>query len=382
MKKLMKFLALVMTSLLVAGLLAACGDTPTNTASAPATTAAAATTAAGAATTAAGAATTAAGAATTAAGATAAPGGTANLAAVASCPSDADVICIYSSLPRTGSSKAQTDTIVKAYQLALEDFTQGTGKIGNFRVVVVDGDDATPAKGAWDAQQEAANANLAVNNPNVMIYAGTFNSGAAAVSISIINKAGMAMISPANTNDCLTINDPNSGCTADDLKNYYPTNVRHYFRLAARDGLQSSALAQYMKGMNIKNVFVIDDSQVYGKGLADGFVSATKEQGLTVIERASISGKETDYKTLASTIKAKNPDAVFFGVSPSSRLVSWFPTSAQPVSKRAARTFRSSAAKVFWKTLSLRTQASRRKALTPPSRACGRKNWAPKLRTY
>jgi branched-chain amino acid transport system substrate-binding protein len=294
MKNFMKVFALLVAGLLFAGLLTACG------ADATATPAAVATTAATSATTAASSATTA-----------AATGGA--ISAVAKCPSDADVICIYSSLPRTGSSKAQTDTIVKAYLLSIEDFTKGTGKVGNFKIALVDGDDATPAKGQWDAQQEAANANEAVNTQNVMVYAGTFNSGAAAVSVSIINKANMVMISPANTNDCLTVFEVSSGCKEEDLKNYYPTGSRHYFRLAARDGLQGAALAKFMKGQNIKKLFVIDDSQVYGKGLADGFVASAKSEGLELIDRASISGKETDYKTLASTIKSKSPDAIFFG---------------------------------------------------------------------
>lgn len=288
-----KLNALFLVSMLLTGLLAACGDTATSTpaTSNPATTAPSS---------------------VTTAAATAANSAT-GTQPVSKCPDGQDVFCIYSSLPRTGSNKAQTDTLVKAYQLALDDFTQGTGKIGNFRVVIVDADDATPAKGQWDAQQEAANANEAVNNPNVMVYAGPFNSGAAAVSISILNKAGLSMVAPSTTNDCLTVNEARAGCKEDDLKNYYPTSNRHFFRLAARDSLQGAGLAKFMKAQGVRKVFLIDDSQVYGKGLADAFNAAAKDEGLEVIDRVSISGKETDYKTLASTIKSKSPDGIFFG---------------------------------------------------------------------
>lgn len=291
--KFKNFWALLLTGLLLAGLLAACGDSATTPASGTTSSA-----------------TTAAGGATTAASGTAAAGAG---QVVSKCPDGQDVICIFSSLPRTGSSKAQSDTLVKAYQLALDDFTQSSGKIGNFRIFIVDADDATPAKGQWDAQQEAANANEAVNNPNVMVYAGPFNSGAAAVSISILNKAGLSQIAPSTTNDCLTVNEPRAGCKEDDLKTYYPLGTRHFFRLAARDSLQGAGLAKFMKAQGVKKVFLIDDSQVYGKGLADAFNAAAKDEGLEVIERASISGKETDYKTLAASIKSKSPDAVFFG---------------------------------------------------------------------
>ena len=89
-------------------------------------------------------------------------------------------IKIVSSLPRTGSSKGQTDTIVNAIRMALNE---SGNRAGNFTITYEDMDDATAAKGQWDAAKEAENANRAVNDPDVMVYLGTFNSGAAAVSI-------------------------------------------------------------------------------------------------------------------------------------------------------------------------------------------------------
>src|SRR5437870_6821506 len=89
-------------------------------------------------------------------------------------------IKIVSSLPRTGSSKGQTDTIVNGIKMAL---AEANNKAGGFTLQYDDLDDATAAKGSWDAGKEADNANKAVNDPQVMAYIGTFNSGAAAVSI-------------------------------------------------------------------------------------------------------------------------------------------------------------------------------------------------------
>ncbi|MEI6045513.1 MAG: branched-chain amino acid ABC transporter substrate-binding protein, partial [Chloroflexota bacterium] len=220
---------------------------------------------------------------------------------------------IYSSLPLTGSSRQQSLTLVNAMQLALDDFTGGTKKIGSLTVDFVSLDDATAAKGQWDADQEKANANKAVNDPQTLAYIGTFNSGAAKVSLPILNQAGIAMISPANTNTCLTIFDAGSGCDKTEPDVYYPNKVRNYFRLAARDDLQGQALAKFITTLNLKKVYVIDDSQTYGKGLADGFSTAAKALGLDLIARDSIGGKESDYKSLAASIKAKSPDAIFFG---------------------------------------------------------------------
>jgi len=299
MKKWLKFWGIALVSLSLAALLVACGD-PTATTAPVATTAAATTTAAkptAAPTTTTAANTTTAVATTTASATTAATAG--------------GTIRIYSSLPMTGSSKQQVDTVINAMKLAISDFTGGTGKVGNFTIDFVTLDDATAAKGQWDADQEKANANKAVNDPDAMLYLGTFNSGAAIVSIPLLNQAGMVMISPANTYTGLTraaagITNP----TEPDI--YYPTKIRNYFRVATADDIQGAAAIDFMKTINVKKVYLIDDSQSYGKGLADSVALYCKDV-LDCSTRASINGKESDYKSLAAAIKSANPDLVYYG---------------------------------------------------------------------
>ena len=116
--------------------------------------------------------------------ATAAPAAEAPTAAAAATGGDAATIKIVSSLPRTGSSKGQTDTIVNAINMRLEqDKFQACN--GQFTLKYEDLDDATAAAGKWDPTQEANNANKAAADADVMVYIGTFNSGAAQVSIPI-----------------------------------------------------------------------------------------------------------------------------------------------------------------------------------------------------
>src|SRR6185437_8641885 len=103
---------------------------------------------------------------------------------------------IVSSLPRTGSAKAQTDTIVNGIKIAL---AESDYKAGDFEIVYADWDDATAGAGQWTAEAETANAARAVRDPDVMVYIGTYNSGAAKISMPILNKAHLLMISPANT---------------------------------------------------------------------------------------------------------------------------------------------------------------------------------------
>src|SRR5207237_84861 len=117
----------------------------------------------------------------------------------------AGTIKFYSSFPMNSASKAQIDTIVNAYKMALEDVNY---KVGNLTIVYDSTtilDDGSPAKnGAWDGAVEAANANKATADADAMVYLGTFNSGAAKVAIPINNRANLVQISPANTYPGLT----------------------------------------------------------------------------------------------------------------------------------------------------------------------------------
>ena len=106
-------------------------------------------------------------------------------AACAGCrPADPDLLKIVSSLPRTGSAKQQSDTIVRGIRMAIEE---AGGRVGPFRVEYLDLDDSTAAAGQWTSEAEAANARRALQDPDVMAYVGTFNSGAAKVSMPILN---------------------------------------------------------------------------------------------------------------------------------------------------------------------------------------------------
>ncbi|MFN8559587.1 MAG: branched-chain amino acid ABC transporter substrate-binding protein [Dehalococcoidia bacterium] len=214
---------------------------------------------------------------------------------------------IVSSLPRTGSSKGQTDTIVNSINMCLD---QAGHKAGAFTIKYEDLDDATAAKGQWDAAKESENANKAVSDKNVMVYIGTFNSGAAKVSIPILNKAGVVMISPANTYPGLT--KPGKG-EANEPKVYQPSGKPNYTRVVPADDLQGAVGANWSKQLGAKTVYVLHDTQLYGQGLAQVYQDTAKKLGLDVKGFEGIDGKASDYRALAQKIKGTNPDLVYFG---------------------------------------------------------------------
>ncbi|HET7704167.1 MAG TPA: branched-chain amino acid ABC transporter substrate-binding protein [Candidatus Limnocylindrales bacterium] len=219
---------------------------------------------------------------------------------------DKGTIDIWSSLPRQGSSKAQTDTMVLAIKMAIEE--RG-GKVAGYTINYVDKDDATAAAGKWDEATEIKNANDAVANDKLVAYLGTLNSGAAKLSIPILCAKGIAMVSAANTFVGLT-----KPFEPGEPDKYYPNGCKkNYFRVITNDLLQGKAGALWSSQLGAKKVYVIDDTEVYGKGLADVYAKEAPVNGLEVLGRDGIDGKASDYKALADKIKAAGPDLIYYG---------------------------------------------------------------------
>ncbi len=220
---------------------------------------------------------------------------------------DPKTIVIVSSLPRTGSANAQTTTIVNGIRMAIEE---AGGKVGDFTIKFEDWDDASAKKGDWDPEVEAANAEKAANNPDVMAYIGTYNSGAAKIAMPVLNKANLPMISPANTYTGLT--KPGKG-EPNEPQVYRPTGKITYFRVVPADDIQGPSAVKWMKQMGAKSVYILDDRNLYGKGLADTVEATAAADGLKVLGHEGIDPKAQEYKSLMAKIAALSPDFIYYG---------------------------------------------------------------------
>ncbi|MBI2941640.1 MAG: branched-chain amino acid ABC transporter substrate-binding protein [Chloroflexi bacterium] len=220
-----------------------------------------------------------------------------------------DVIKVVSSLPRTGGSKGQSDTIVNAIKMAIDE---AGATVGSFMIEYEDWDDASAATGKWDAAKEADNANRAAADPDIMVYIGTFNSGAAKISIPILNKANLLMISPANTYPGLT-KVVDGAVEQSEPAVYYPSGIRNYCRVVPSDELQGGAAANWAKEMGAQTVGVLDDTELYGHGIAVVFAQKAMNLGMKVVGPQGIDPKAPDYRSLALQLKSGGVDLVFFG---------------------------------------------------------------------
>jgi branched-chain amino acid transport system substrate-binding protein len=221
--------------------------------------------------------------------------------------SDSPVIKIVSSLPRTGSANAQSTTLVNGIRMAIDE---AGGKIGDFTIAYEDWDDASPERGQWDPAVEAQNAQKAVQDPDIMAYIGTYNSGAAKIAMPILNKASLLMVSPANTYPGLT--KPGTG-EANEPQVYRPSGKINFFRVVPADDIQGDVAANFAKEIGIKKVFVLDDRQLYGKGVAGVFQHVAGKLGIEIAGHEGIDEKAANYRSLAAKIKSTGADLVYFG---------------------------------------------------------------------
>ncbi|HEY7177711.1 MAG TPA: branched-chain amino acid ABC transporter substrate-binding protein [Gaiella sp.] len=219
---------------------------------------------------------------------------------------------VASDMPLQGSSRFQTEQINAAirYQLEQQDWKAGDYNIG-FQAC----DDATAQAGKWDSGKCSQNANNYAGNDKVIGVIGTFNSGCAAIIIPVLNQApdgGIPMVSPANTWPCLTVNLP-GGCDPTDPDKYYPSGSRNYARVVPHDAYQGAAVAEFMQSQGVKSVYILNDKEAYGLGVATTTRKAAESLGIKIAGFEAWDPKATSYTSQMQKIKSTGADAVFLG---------------------------------------------------------------------
>jgi branched-chain amino acid transport system substrate-binding protein len=194
--------------------------------------------------------------------------------------------------PLTDGAVALGKGMVRGTNLAVKqaNATQEVKDLG-ITLETVEGDDkGDPTTGGNVATQFTS-------NPNLVGVMGHLNSGVTRVAVKIYNQGNVVQVSPANTAVDLTT-----------------MGMANYFRVCTIDSVQGPAGADYaFKDASKKNAFVVDDSTVYGTGLADEWAKQFEADGGKVAGREKTGDKDTDFKALVTKIKASSPDIVYYG---------------------------------------------------------------------
>lgn len=169
---------------------------------------------------------------------------------------------------------------------------------------------------AVSPQKDAANAREFISDSTVIGEVGPLNSGAAKGSEAVFNNAGLVQISPANSNVDLTNPKLRAKYEPRAASGHGPVT---YFRTVTTDAYQGPSDALFaVKVLHAKRIFVTDNTDPYGVGLANAFKAAAKSLGASVLGSGELDltqpklGADQVAKNIA-TVSGGKVDLVFFG---------------------------------------------------------------------
>lgn len=198
-----------------------------------------------------------------------------------------------------------SDSIINAVTLAFEEVGYSAGGLEIDLEILDDGDEF----GIWQAEKEISNANQAAADPTTIAYIGAINSGATKLSMPILNRANIAQISPASTWPGLT----KIGFIPGEPGVFFPTGNRHFVRVVTTDDVQGPAAARWAFELGFRRVYVVDDGETYGYGIAKLFNAEAERLGIEIIGQETIDGTATEFGETVARIIAAAPDLVYFG---------------------------------------------------------------------
>lgn len=221
-------------------------------------------------------------------------------------PKQDETIKIVTSFPMRQVTVGKS--IVNGITLAMEEVKYKAGKY-KIDLLVEDGGGAD---GKWSEDIERNIAEKAANDPDVMVYIGTYNSGAAKISIPITNKAGLVQISPGNAWPGLT----QPGFAPGEPGIFYPMGVRNYFRVVPNDTAQGPAGAIWAKELGASSIYILNDGSPPAKIEATIAKQATKI-GLKIAGRATLENTPDGIAKALKDVKGSGADIVYFaGITP------------------------------------------------------------------
>jgi branched-chain amino acid transport system substrate-binding protein len=148
-------------------------------------------------------------------------------------------------------------------------------------------------------------ARRAADDPAVIGVVGTYNSGVAARVAPVLAAAGIAMVSPGNTDPSLTLGaDP-----------AHPSRPRlNYFRMVTSDNVQGPFLARYAFGdLKARRMSVVTETKPVSKGMADAVAAAFAAAGGQVVSTTVVPDGTTDFSGALAGVASLRPDLVFYG---------------------------------------------------------------------
>jgi branched-chain amino acid transport system substrate-binding protein len=189
----------------------------------------------------------------------------------------------------TGSEAAVGRQFRNGAEMAVADLNAAGGLLNKKLALEID-DDACDPKQARSVAEKIANA-------NIPFVAGHFCSSSSIPASEVYADGNVLEISPGSTNPLFT-----------------ERNLWNVLRVCGRDDQQGLVAAAYIaKNFAGKNIAILNDKTIYGKGLADETKKALNKLGLAEKMFESYNKGDKDFNSIVSRMKRDNIDLVFVG---------------------------------------------------------------------
>jgi len=222
-----------------------------------------------------------------------------------------DSLTVYSGLPLRGPFAERMRALVNGEKLAISD---AGGKVGDWTIKFGSLDDAAGPEG-WDPSVTADNARTVAQDPTTIAYLGDADFGATAVSLPILNEAGVAQISPASTYPGFT---GTVGATEKgEPQKYQPSGVPTFARVVPSDIVEGQAQAIYQRREGCTRTYVLDDTSVDGRAQAAAVARALPASGIALAGSEGFDLGKSDQSGTAQDVSAARADCVFVGAGSS-----------------------------------------------------------------
>jgi branched-chain amino acid transport system substrate-binding protein len=226
-------------------------------------------------------------------------------------------LTIWVSVPLNGLSAVSGDAVFRGADLALQAIG---ARIGRYRIVLNQLDDSQSTTDEWNAGQTASDASIAVNDPTTIGYVGDFNSGASAVSIPVLNAAGIPQVSPSATAVGLT--SGGAGANPGEPEAYYPTRTRTFARVVPGDLVQAKVQIAIQRQAGCRSTYVIEDLREYdGDASGGAFQDEAQVQGLRIAGGQPYDPTATSYAGLGQAVVQSGADCVLIAAIPDANAV-------------------------------------------------------------
>jgi branched-chain amino acid transport system substrate-binding protein len=236
--------------------------------------------------------------------------------AVSSVGTPLNRLTVYSSLPMQGPTAKISRQVENGEKLAL---AQAGGRVGRLKIGYASLDDANPQTGEWSPEITDTNAKIAAQDTGTIAYLGDWDSAASAVSLPLINAAGILQVSPASPYEGLT---SSLDAGQDEPERFYLTGQRTFGRLMPSDAVQAAAQVRLMRRLRVRRLYVVDDQDPFNLPLAAIVAEDAQRARIAVLSEDGVDTVgTTEFGGEVHKIVESGAQAVFFSGQPNAGAV-------------------------------------------------------------